>query len=56
MQGLTTENAAHHILEVIARQERESVICKPLNHFALYLHVIAPSVLDWVLRKRAKID
>ena len=56
MQGLTTESAARHILEVIARQERESVMCKPMNHFALYLNIIAPSVLDWILRKRAKID
>ena len=56
MLGMPAEKAAYKTLEVIARQERESIIAKPLNHLAIYIKMFLPSLLDWILRKRAKLD
>lgn len=55
-QGMPAERAAYHSLEAIASKERETFIIKPLFQLALYLKFIWPAALDWILRKRAKID
>lgn len=55
-QGMSAEQAAYYSLEAIASKERETIVAKPLTQLALYLKFIWPTALDWILRKRAKID
>lgn len=55
-QGMFPITAAKLSLEAIALEERERVIASPLHQGALYLKLIWPTLLDWLLRKRAKTN
>lgn len=55
-QGLSPDKAALKVLESIALRERERTLASPMHHAALYLKLLSPSLLDWMLRKRAKSD
>ena len=53
-KGLSADRAAQCVLEAIALKDRERIIASPTHHVAVYLKLLAPSLIDWALRKRAK--
>lgn len=50
--GMPPHRAAWAILEGVARERRELVLAKPMHQVAVYLRVLCPSLLDWILRNR----
>ncbi len=53
-RGMPPHRAAQAILEGVAWGRRELVLAKPAHQVAVYLRVLWPSLLDWVLRRRAQ--
>lgn len=54
-RGMTPEYAAQQILHCVAAGGRSLVLTTPTYHLALYLSFFCPSLLDWILRRRAKV-
>lgn len=54
--GMAVDAVARHILTAVASRERETVIATIAHRCALYIQMLCPSLLDWVLMKRARID
>ena len=54
--GMAVHAVARHILTAVASRERETVIATIAHRCALYIQMVCPSLLDWVLMKRARID
>lgn len=54
-RGMNPEYVAQRILQCIADGGRSLVLTTPTHHLALYLSFFWPSLLDWILQKRAKI-
>ena len=52
--GMTPQRAARAILEAVAWERRELILAKPVHHLAVYLGVLWPSLLDWVLNCRVE--
>lgn len=55
LHGMTPQYAAQQILQAIASRQHEVTLASPLHKMAVYLRVISPSLLDWILRLRANI-
>jgi dehydrogenase/reductase SDR family protein 7B len=55
-RGMSPDAAAQKVLEAVALCEREAVISGSIDWLALYLKLVWPSGLDWILKKRAKIE
>jgi len=53
--GMTPQYAAQQILQAIASQQHEVVVASPLHRMAVYLRVLSPSLLDWILRFKANV-
>ena len=53
-RGMSPEMVAKEIVMAIACGKRELVIAKPLHRLAVYINVLAPGLLDWVLQIRAR--
>jgi hypothetical protein len=53
---MSPDAAAQKVLEAVALCEREAVISGSIDWLALYLKLVWPSGLDWILKKRAKIE
>ena len=51
-KGMSPRRAAQAVLEGVAWGRRELVLAKPAHQVALYLRVLWPSLLDWVLQRR----
>ena len=59
MRGMPPLQAAQLVLEAVAEGRRELVLASPIHKLAVYLRVLWPSLLDWMLtrkRKRASND
>jgi dehydrogenase/reductase SDR family protein 7B len=54
-KGMSPEYAAQQILQCIAEGGRSLVLATPTHHLALYLSFFWPSLLDWILQRRAKV-
>lgn len=54
-KGMSAEFAAQQITQCIAAKGRSLVLATPIHHLALYLSFLWPSLLDWILQKRARI-
>ena len=50
--GMAPHWAARVILQAIAEERRELILAKPIHHLAVYLRIMFPSILDWILRQR----
>ncbi len=49
---MTAEYVAQQVLQAVAGKERECVLA-PLHHrITVYLRVLCPALLDWILRSR----
>ena len=55
-RGMDPADVAHRIMTAIATEKRELIIAKPHHHLAVYLKLFSPSLLDWALRKRSKVN
>ena len=54
-KGMDPHDAAKVILHAVASRQREVILAKPFHHLAVYMNLLCPSVLDWVLKKRSQI-
>ncbi len=54
--GMRAEDVAKAILEGVAEKRRDIILASPVHKFALYLNLLAPSLLDYVLRIRQKLQ
>ena len=55
LHGMTPQYAAQQILQAIASQQHEVIVAAPLHRMAVYLRVLSPSLLDWILRFKANV-
>jgi short-subunit dehydrogenase len=55
-RGMTPHKAARAILEGVAWEKRELILAKPTHQLAVYLRVLWPSLLDWMLRRKAEAE
>ena len=55
LHGMTPQYAAQQILQAIASKQHEVTVASPLHKMAVYLRVLSPSLLDWILRLRANV-
>ena len=51
-RGMPPRTAAWAVLESVAWGKRELVLASPIYQLAVYLRVLAPSLLDWILQRR----
>ncbi|XP_064407016.1 dehydrogenase/reductase SDR family protein 7-like [Halichondria panicea] len=54
--GMTAEAVAKEIVEGVARHCRDIILAPPTHKLAVYLSVLAPSLLDYVLRLRQRFQ
>ena len=54
--GMAAEAVASQVLAAVACKERETIVASVVHKCAVYLQLLSPSLLDWILRKRARID
>lgn len=54
-KGMDPHDAAKAILQAVASGKREVILAKPLHHLAVYMNVLCPALLGWVLKKRSQI-
>ena len=54
--GMDPADAAHRVMTAIATEKRELIIAKAHHRLAVYLKLFFPSVLDWALRRRSKVN
>ena len=53
-RGMSPETVAKEIVMAVACGKRELVVAKPLHRLAVYVNMLAPGLLDWVLQMRAR--
>ena len=51
-QGMSPLGAAQAVMQAVAEGKRELVLAPLLHQLAVYLRVLCPSVLDWILIRR----
>lgn len=54
--GMDPHYAAQKIVMAMATGERELVLAKMHHQLSVYLKVMCPSLLDWLLRRRSKVN
>lgn len=55
-KGMSVEKAAYKTIESFSLHKRECVLAKPIHQIALYINMLCPELIDWILRKRAKVN
>ncbi len=54
--GMTAEAVAKEIVEGVARRCRDIILASPIHKLAVYLSVLAPSLLDYMLKLRQRFQ
>ncbi len=55
-RGMEPADVAHRVMTAVATNKKELIIAKAHHHLAVYLKIFFPSILDWALRKRSKVN
>lgn len=55
-KGMDPADVAHRVMMAVATGNRELIIAKAHHHLAVYLKLFFPSLLDWTLKKRSKVN
>ena len=55
-KGMDPGDVAHRVMITVATGNKELIIAKAHHHIAIYLKLFFPSLLNWVLRKRSKVN
>lgn len=54
--GMEPGHVAHRVMIAVATQRRELVLAKAHHRLAVYLKILSPSILDWILTRRSKVN
>ena len=52
---MSSEYVAHRVMCAVAQGKRDVMLANAIEQAAVYLQLFAPSILDWILRVRAKV-
>ena len=55
-RGMDPHYVAHQVMVAVATENRELVIAKVHHSLAIYLKLFFPSLLNWILTKRSKVN
>ena len=54
-KGMSSEHVAHQVMCAVAQGKRDVLIASAVQRAAVYLQLVSPALLDWILTMRAKV-